>query len=247
MGDRAGLSLAAALDGIAARVPDRPALVWRGRTWTWGEEADRTARLATVLADHDVGLADAPATEGWESPHDHVALYLLNGNEYLEGMVGAARARAAAFNVNWRYTAEEVAGILADASTAAVIYHGRFAPVLAEAVALMPTPPRLLLRADDGTERLAAAGRPRPGGGPRRGRTGTGGPGLVGRRPLHPLHRGHDRAVPRACCGARPTSPRPAWASPPTSTRWWSGPRATRCCGPSRRRRSCTARRTGTP
>ncbi len=32
--------------------------------------------------------------EGWESPHDHVALYLHNGNEYLEGMLGAAKARA---------------------------------------------------------------------------------------------------------------------------------------------------------
>lgn len=152
MGDPAGLSLAAALDGIARRVPDRPALVWRGRTWTWGEQADRAARLAAVLGAHDVGLADRPATHGWESPHDHVALYLLNGNEYLEGMVGAARARAAAFNVNWRYTAEEVAGILGDADTAAVIYHGRFAPVLAEALDLLPRRPRLLLRADDGTE-----------------------------------------------------------------------------------------------
>ncbi|MGI8939358.1 MAG: AMP-binding protein [Iamia sp.] len=146
-----GLSLAAAHDAIAARIPDRPALIWRGRTWTWGEEADRTARLATILGDHDVGLADDPGGEPWDSPHDHVALLLLNGNEYLEGLIGAARARAAAFNVNWRYTSEEMAEVLADASTVAVIYHGRFATTLAGALALLPHRPRLLLRADDGT------------------------------------------------------------------------------------------------
>lgn len=151
MAEGAGLSLAAAHEAIAARIPDRPALVWRGRTWTWGEEAERTARLAAVLHTHSVGLVDDPDPEPWASPHDHVALVLLNGNEYLEGLIGAARARAAAFNVNWRYTAEEMAEVLTDASTAAVIYHGRFAPVLSSALELLPHPPRLLLRADDGT------------------------------------------------------------------------------------------------
>ncbi len=152
MTDPAGLSLAAAHQAIAARIPDRPAVIWRGRTWTWGEEADRTARLAAVLGAHDVGMAETDATAGWESPHDHVALLLLNGNEYLEGLIGAARARAAAFNVNWRYTALEMADVLADATTAAVVYHGCFAATLAEALGRLPLRSRLLLRADDGTE-----------------------------------------------------------------------------------------------
>ncbi len=146
-----GLNLAAAHEAIAAAVPDRPALVWRGRTWTWAEVADRTARLAGVLAAHDIGLSGAPATEGWESPHDHVALVLLNGNEYLEGMVGSWRARAASVNINWRYTAPEMAEVLADARAAAVVYHGRYASVVAEALDLLPSPPRLLLHVDDGT------------------------------------------------------------------------------------------------
>lgn len=146
-----GLSIAAAHHAIAGAVPDRPAIAWRGRSWTWAEVADRTARLATVLADHDIGLTDEGADEPWESPHDHLALVLLNGNHYLEAMVGAWRARAAAVNINWRYTAAEMAEVLADASAAGVVYHGRYAATLAEALDLLPRRPRLLLRVDDGT------------------------------------------------------------------------------------------------
>ena len=50
-----------------------------------GRAARRRARHRTARLDD---------CEGWESPHDHVALYLHNGNEYLEGMLGAAKARA---------------------------------------------------------------------------------------------------------------------------------------------------------
>jgi acyl-CoA synthetase (AMP-forming)/AMP-acid ligase II len=146
-----GLNLAAAHQAIAEAVPDRPALVWRGTTWTWATVADRTARLAGVLRAHGVGPSGAPAVEGWESPHDHVALVLLNGNEYLEGMIGSWRARAASVNINWRYTAPEMAEVLADAGAAAVVYHGRYAAVVDEALTLLPRQPRLLLHVDDGT------------------------------------------------------------------------------------------------
>src|SRR3954471_2345949 len=33
---------------VAARIPDRDAIVWRGRHWTYGELADRSRRLASV-------------------------------------------------------------------------------------------------------------------------------------------------------------------------------------------------------
>ena len=46
-----------------------------------------------------LGRRDAP-TAPWESPHDHLALYLHNGPEYLEGVLSAHKARVAPFNVN---------------------------------------------------------------------------------------------------------------------------------------------------
>ncbi len=115
-----------------------------------------------MLAEAGVGLrALGPDAAPWESPHDHVALYLHNGNEYLEGMLGAWKARAAPFNVNYRYVATELAYLLADSRAAAVVYHGAFAATLAEVLPGLPGV-RLLLQVDDGSGAAAAARRPSP-------------------------------------------------------------------------------------
>jgi fatty-acyl-CoA synthase len=98
-----------------------------------------------------------PDAPGWTSPHDHVALYLTNGNEYLEGMLGAWKAGAAAVNVNYRYTADELAFLLGDAGAVAVVYHARFAPVLAAALPGVPTI-RLLVVVDDASATPPVAG-----------------------------------------------------------------------------------------
>ncbi len=138
-------------EAIGEAVPDRECIVWRDRRLTWGAVTERTRRLANGLLDAGIGgPVDHVAAPGWTSPHDHVALYLTNGNEYLEAMLGAWKAGAAATNVNYRYTAEELAFVLADAATAAVVYHARFAPVLADALPHAPTV-RTLVVVDDGS------------------------------------------------------------------------------------------------
>ena len=143
------LNLAQLHEAIAAAVPERECIVWRDRRLTWAEVTDRTRRLAAVLADHDLGLRPAAGErEPWSSPHDHVALYLHNGNEYLEGMLGAAKARCASVNVNYRYVADELRHVLTDSRARAVVYHGSFAPTLAEVVDDLPDL-RLLLQVDD--------------------------------------------------------------------------------------------------
>ncbi|MEO7430119.1 MAG: AMP-binding protein, partial [Acidimicrobiales bacterium] len=87
------LNLAAAHEAIAAVIPERECIVWRDRRLTWAEVTDRTRRFAAVLDDHGLGVRCAlDACQPWESPHDHVALYLHNGNEYLEALLGAAKA-----------------------------------------------------------------------------------------------------------------------------------------------------------
>lgn len=145
------LNLAEIHETIAEAFPDRPCLIWRGRTWTWAEVTDRTRRFANLLGDHGVGRRRALANcAGWESPHDHVALYATNGNAYLEGMIGAAKAGAAAVNVNYRYVAEELAYVLNDSAAAVVVYQGAFASTLADALVHLDRSP-LLIRIDDRT------------------------------------------------------------------------------------------------
>ena len=51
---------------------------------------------------------------------DHVALYLYNGVEYLEGMLAAFKLGAVPINVNYRYVEEELRYLLDDADARAV-------------------------------------------------------------------------------------------------------------------------------
>ncbi|MCU1498688.1 MAG: AMP-dependent synthetase and ligase [Acidimicrobiales bacterium] len=145
------LNLAAIHEALAAALADRPCLVWRERTWSWTEVTDRTRRLANVFAAHGVGRRrDLADCAGWESPHDHVALYLHNSNAYLEAQLAASKAGAAAFNVNYRYVADELAYLFRDSSAAVIVYHGAFADTLADVLPRLDHRP-LLIRVDDGS------------------------------------------------------------------------------------------------
>ncbi len=126
------LNLAAMHEAIAEAVPDRDCLIFRDRRYSWRDINDRTRRLGSVLREHGLGCrVERSALDNWDSGQSHVALYLHNGNEYLEGMLGAYKARCAPFNVNYRYVEEELLYLFDNSDAEAVIYHDRFAPVLA--------------------------------------------------------------------------------------------------------------------
>jgi acyl-CoA synthetase (AMP-forming)/AMP-acid ligase II len=143
------LNLAAIHEAIAAVVPDRECIVYRDRRFTWAETTERTRRLAGVLRQHGLGChTSRESLENWESGQDHVALYLHNGNEYLEGMLGAFKARCAPFNVNYRYVEEELLYLFDNADAKAVVYDARFAPLLEKIRPQLPKL-RLLLQVPD--------------------------------------------------------------------------------------------------
>jgi 3-oxocholest-4-en-26-oate---CoA ligase len=138
-------------DAIADAIPDREMIVFRDRRLTWRDVQRRTRRLANLLRDAGLGCRrERPGLAAWESGQDHLALYLYNGNEYLEGMLGAFKARVAPFNVNYRYVAEELLYVLRDARTRAILYHGSFAPLLREVLPRLPEI-ALLLQVEDGS------------------------------------------------------------------------------------------------
>jgi len=125
-------NLADVIDAIATAVPDREAIVFRDRRVTYGVLRERTNRLANYLVDRGVDVtADRSALPGWASGQQHLALYLHNGNEYLEGMIAGYKARVAPFNVNYRYVEEELIYLLNDSRAKAIVFHAAFAPRLA--------------------------------------------------------------------------------------------------------------------
>ena len=61
-------------------------------------------------------------------PGDFVGLHLLNGSEYLEGMLATYKLRAVPVNVNYRYVEDELEYLYRDAGLVALIHHRQFAP-----------------------------------------------------------------------------------------------------------------------
>jgi len=144
------MNLARVHEAIAEVVPDRDCIVYRDRCLSWAEVTDRTRRLADVLSGHGLGChTERTELSHWESGQDHVALYLYNGNEYLEGMLGAFKARCAPFNVNYRYVEEELLYLFDNADARAVIYHAAFAPILEKIRGHLSGDPLLIQVADD--------------------------------------------------------------------------------------------------
>jgi fatty-acyl-CoA synthase len=126
-------NLAEIHEAIAAAVPDRECIVHGGRRLTWAQVHDRSRRLGNLLRAHGLGtVRERAGLAPWESGQDHLALYLYNGCEYLEGMLGAFKARVAPFNVNYRYVAEELLYLMRDARPRAILYHASFAPLLGQ-------------------------------------------------------------------------------------------------------------------
>jgi fatty-acyl-CoA synthase len=149
------LNLAAIHEAIAARVPERECLVFRDRRYSWRDVTLRTRRLAAVLRRHGLGCErERLELANWESGQAHVALYLYNGNEYLEGMLGAYKARAVPVNVNYRYVDDELVYLLNDSKARALVYHAAFAPTVARIRDRVPEIGLWLQVADESGEAL---------------------------------------------------------------------------------------------
>jgi 3-oxocholest-4-en-26-oate---CoA ligase len=143
-------NLADVYDAIVRAAPERDAFVFRDLRFTHRQLCDRARRLANVLHAHGFGAhTDRSRLSPWQSGQDHLALYLYNGNEYLEGTFGAWDARLASVNVNYRYVDDELVHVLASSAARAIVYHAAFASRLAAIRDRLPALELLLQVADD--------------------------------------------------------------------------------------------------
>jgi 3-oxocholest-4-en-26-oate---CoA ligase len=131
----------------ADAVAERTALAVGERRSTYADLEDRANRLANHLADQGVG------------PGDHVALYLENCPEYIEGMLAAFKLRAVPINVNHRYMADELRYLLDDSDAVAVLTQPSLAPRV-EAVSGQVPDVRFSLVTGEGYEAALASAAP---------------------------------------------------------------------------------------
>lgn len=147
---RARIDLATLHEAIAEIKREEICLVAGAVRRSWAEVTERTRRIAAVLCEAGLGRRSFDTLQPWESSNDHLGILLFNGPEYLETLLAAHKASVAPFNLNYRYTADELAEILIDAAPEALVYHAQLAPTLADALARVKRP-RLLLQVADGS------------------------------------------------------------------------------------------------
>ncbi|GGF08487.1 AMP-binding protein [Williamsia phyllosphaerae] len=94
---------------IADAVPDRIAIGYEGVDVSYHDLDERSNAFGHLLRDHGIGAGD------------HVALYLKNSLEHVYAMVALLKIGATAINVNYRYTATELAYILENSDAVAVL------------------------------------------------------------------------------------------------------------------------------
>ena len=98
-----------AFDEAASRAPGKPAVVFYGRSITYGELRDASDRLACALAGLGVKKGD------------RVALYLLNSPQYIIAYFAALKCGAIVTPISPVYTSHEVRHQLADSGASAIV------------------------------------------------------------------------------------------------------------------------------
>ena len=103
------IALAGWLAKRVRQTPDRPALTFEGKTWTYAEFERRCAQVAGVLR------------AGGVTAGDRVAYLAFNHHTFLECMFGCARIGAIFVPLNFRLTGPELAFMLDDAGVSTMI------------------------------------------------------------------------------------------------------------------------------
>jgi 3-oxocholest-4-en-26-oate---CoA ligase len=104
---------------------------------SWADFEDRAARFANAMLSH--GLKKG----------SRVGQLLYNSPELLETYHGSLKLRAIPFNINYRYTAEEILYLLNDAEAEALVFHSSLSHVVAEVLPKAATL-KIAIAVDDG-------------------------------------------------------------------------------------------------
>ncbi|HWC33551.1 MAG TPA: acyl-CoA synthetase [Mycobacteriales bacterium] len=131
-----GFNLADLFERVADAVPDREVIVSPARRLTFAQLEERSNRLANVLTELGVERGE------------HIGLQLLNGSEYVEGMLAAFKIGAVPINVNFRYVEGELRYLYDDADLVTVIHHQQFSPRVAAVVPKAETVRNLIVVAE---------------------------------------------------------------------------------------------------
>ena len=124
---------------VSQTVPDSEAIIYEDRRLSWAEYEHQAARMAQVFVDN--GL----------KPGAKVSIYSYNSVEYLVAQFAAFKARLCPINVNYRYLETELAHVINNSDSKAIVFQAEFAPRL-EAIRDQLGDVKLFLEIDDKTD-----------------------------------------------------------------------------------------------
>ncbi len=110
-------------DDVARRFPDREALVFKDRRWSFAEQAREIDRAAKALIAQGV------------TPGEHVALWLNNSDDWIFISFALAKIGAVQVPVNTRFRTRDLAYVLGQSDSVMLITHDRSGPIDYQAMA----------------------------------------------------------------------------------------------------------------
>ncbi|MBT6488253.1 MAG: AMP-binding protein, partial [Deltaproteobacteria bacterium] len=120
-------NIATLMESIADVIPDNEAVVSGDVRLTYKQLDERANRFAHVLQQKGIGSGD------------HVGLYLFNGHEFLEAMLGTLKVRAVPININYRYVEDELLYLFNDADLKSLVFQREYAGRVAAIAEKVPT------------------------------------------------------------------------------------------------------------
>ena len=138
MSDTAIWHMADIWEHVADAIPDSEAVIFEDRRLSWKDYEDQAARIAHALTRH--GLSQGAK----------ISIYSYNSPEYLVAQFGAFKARMCPINVNYRYLETELAHVINNSDSEAIVFQAAFAPRL-EAIRDQLTQVMLFLEIEDGS------------------------------------------------------------------------------------------------
>ena len=103
------------LESVAQVVPERQAIIYADKRYTWAEFDTQANRLARNLI--ELGLM----------PNSKVAFYLRNSPAYVVLLAACFKARLVHVNVNYRYVDQELHYVIDNADAELVVFDQEFA------------------------------------------------------------------------------------------------------------------------
>ena len=127
----------------ARMFPDRPALIWGDKRFTWKEVGENVNRAANAFL--SLGIREG----------ENVGIMLRNSNQYIEIFAACGLIKSRPFNINYRYKDEELRYVIENADGVMVVCHPEYEEIIERVRPRLPLLREVMVCGESGAGNLA--------------------------------------------------------------------------------------------